>query len=753
MNSLAIYATHQEVIGKIYLLPEIFLLPFAYNMKLLFPIFLVLAGSLFLPGFSQQSKIDSLHSRLAKEAIDTSVVDILLDISFEYRNSKPDSTISYAERALVRAEEIKYLDGEVLALRNIALGFQKKGDYETSISYLNRAVEKACDNEISSLGDVYNTLGTTYYFTGNYDSAIFYFNEGAEIFAGYQEWNDQAGNFANIGVIAETQGNELKALEYYQLALNIFEREGNESGMANIRSNMGSILEGQGKYDEALEMYESTLAYDVESNNVLGAAITTGSIAGIKDANGNHVAAMDDYRRSLSLFIDADALCRTVLPFNNIGRIHLEQKAYDSARIYFTHALAILDTCEVKVDEAAIRLNYGDYYLELNQKENAKEQYAAALSLATEIGLLPEISDASEKLYSIHKDFGQTDEALRHLEIYQETFEKLHDEENARQMERLQAEYEFGKEKEMMEYEQQISELSFENELSDERLKRNTILIILLVVILLVVMLAVLYRQRVRSSNKLNKINSAIRAQKHELNHVNKELLELNEEKNTLIGIVAHDLKRPVNQIRGLLEIIKLEGDTFSRNMQDYLKMMDESSQRSVEMIDRILDIKAIENRQLEVREEEVKLSQLLDTSLLGFENEVKEKNIDIVFSKNGSTPRIKTDPLLLREIVDNLISNAVKFSPFNTTVKVALAETERFHVVKVKDQGPGISERDQKRMFNKYQKVTSKPTANEKSTGLGLAIVKRYADELGYFIECECNGIGTEFRVLIPNS
>ena len=714
-------------------------------------IFFVLLWCTTLVGFSQSAKVDSLQHRLSLEKVDTTAINILLDISFEYRNSKPDSTIYFAQEAHLRAEEVGFLEGSVLGLRNIGLGYQKKGAYDSCIAYVTMAIERAGNAKLAAMGDAYNTLGTTFYFTGEYDSAIVAFEKGAAIFEEFEEWSNQAGNFANIGVIAETQGNNLKALEFYQRALTIFEQEKSADGIANVQSNMASILEDQDKFDEALVLYNKTLKHDLKNNNLLGAAITTGSIAGIKKELGDCEEAIQDYRKSLAMFKKADANCRTSLALNNIGKLHLTHQSMDSAKYYFSQALIVADSCDVPENKVAAHLNLGDYYLATEQSQSARNEFLTAFTLANDIGLQREVADASQELFQIEKNNGNTELALKYLEVYSSTFKTLYNEENARKTARIQAEYEFSKQKEMLEYETQIRELTLQNELSQERGMRNTILVILVLVVLLMILLGVMYFQRLMSTRKLNQFNHEILSQQKKLHQKNKELTELNEEKNTLIGIVAHDLKQPINQIRGLLQIMQLEGETYSKNTRDYLDLMDQSSARSVEMIERILDINAIENKTLEIKNESFELKQLVRSAVIGFESQALAKNIAISNSNGIEDGIVNTDPLLLREVIDNLLSNAIKFSPPNAKVHVASQRMNGHYIVKIKDEGPGISKEDQKQMFNKYQKVNAQPTANEKSTGLGLAIVKKYAGELGYQIECNSEGFGTEFSIFIP--
>ena len=108
----------------------------------------------------------------------------------------------------------------------------------------------------------------------------------------------------------------------------------------------------------------------------------------------------------------------------------------------------------------------------------------------------------------------------------------------------------------------------------------------------------------------------------------------------------------------------------------------------------------------------------------------------------------INTDPTVAMRILENFMSNAIKFSPFDTTVRIALTNT----AIRITDQGPGLSPEDQKQLFQKFKKLSARPTGGETSTGLGLSIVKGLADKLQADIEVKSElGKGSTFSLCFP--
>ncbi|GAA0891063.1 hypothetical protein GCM10009122_07420 [Fulvivirga kasyanovii] len=256
------------------------------------------------------------------------------------------------------------------------------------------------------------------------------------------------------------------------------------------------------------------------------------------------------------------------------------------------------------------------------------------------------------------------------------------------------------------------------------------------------------------ANKTISQMHAEVEKQKDEILKKNKELINLNNEKNNLIGIVAHDLKSPLNQIKGFTTIIKLTANLDDDTLK-YLESIEVSANRLNEMIGKILDIEAIESRKLNIRLEETDLSQVLQECVSRYKITAAEKAITIDEQIDDNV-RILIDISFMNQVFENLISNALKFSPVDTAISVSLIQKDDRVIFNITDQGPGISDEDQKKLFGKYQKLTARPTGNETSTGLGLSIVKQFVEAMGGTIRCESTlGEGTsfiaEFKAVVP--
>ncbi len=246
----------------------------------------------------------------------------------------------------------------------------------------------------------------------------------------------------------------------------------------------------------------------------------------------------------------------------------------------------------------------------------------------------------------------------------------------------------------------------------------------------------------------LQKANNNINLQKEEILNKNSELTELNNEKNHLIGIIAHDLKNPLTSTLTIAEYLKsqIKISNHPEDLENIDYMLNALNRMNM-MITRILDVKMIESKSINLQLEKINLSKLLDIVNQNFKEKLERKHIKLNF--DPAETYINADPEYMTQVYENLISNAIKFSPSNKEIWVKVWEDGDKVKTMVKDEGPGISAEDQKMMFGKFQVLSAKPTAGERSTGLGLSIVKKYVEAMEGKVWCESKlGQGSNFII-----
>lgn len=230
------------------------------------------------------------------------------------------------------------------------------------------------------------------------------------------------------------------------------------------------------------------------------------------------------------------------------------------------------------------------------------------------------------------------------------------------------------------------------------------------------------------------------------------QIIKKNKQIHLYVGTIVHDLKSPVSAISGLVRLLDENNDQYTENQKTYLKYIRQSANSMLENISVLLDNSRIETGikpdHLEVGNPYFTIQSTIDKYLI----EALNKSISIQRLIDKNLPLVEYDKDLLDRILSNLISNAIKYSPSNTQVKIFSEVFAQRLVIVVKDEGLGMSEDDLKNVFQEFKKLSARPTGAETSSGLGLSITKKLVSELGGQIIARSNGKnkGSEFEITL---
>ncbi len=248
-----------------------------------------------------------------------------------------------------------------------------------------------------------------------------------------------------------------------------------------------------------------------------------------------------------------------------------------------------------------------------------------------------------------------------------------------------------------------------------------------------------------------------------EKNHM---LEQLDKEKNEFLGIVAHDLKNPLSGIMMTLSLVEKHWqDLSTQDVVRRLRTAQEMVSRMKDIISHLLNINAIETGNVQFSFESFYVVEAITSVIAEYQERAATKNITIHFAAESDGVAVYADKNAVIGIFDNLISNALKYSPADKNVWVIVKEqgTENNEpdsalkpvdscLILVKDEGPGLSEEDMKQLFGKFARLSAQPTGGEDSTGLGLAIVKKLVEAMNGHVWCESElGHGSTFIVKLP--
>jgi signal transduction histidine kinase/TolA-binding protein len=659
--------------------------------------------------------IDSLHQQLRKARGETRYA-LLNDLAWEYRMAFPDSTIYYSNKGLELGEQLKLPKGAAELLNFKGIAYNYKGDRLSAYEYYDKALKKATSQFDSlQIGHSNNNLGRLFFDQGLLARSFQYFIDAADIF---RKINDQSGlayAYQSLANLYKTQKDFVKSEDNFLEAYRIRLALGNTRDIMSALIQLGRMYQDNDNQDKALKYLQLADSAGHVINDAINLAEIKTFIAKSYLNTGKLKEAEAMCAEGLEYILKYENKRMLPQAYLTMGQILLKKGATSQAKKYFSMALVFATNSK-----------------ELNSKMEA-HYYLWKVSLI-EKDKVNELENYNQ--YLVIKD------SIKDLEL-------------ARQVERLQFEIEI----ERKERENESLKLNdAKNSVIIQQQKLSNI-----VLIILIGFVSILFFIQWRNSKKRHMISEKLIFQKDEiekqreeiirqnerLSKRNQELSDINHEKDTLMSIVAHDLKSPLNRIKGISEIMEID-NPLREDHRTYMRLMRDATQSGLDLITDLLDVHMLEEN-VEPNYTSFDISKFLFEKMTSYEPAAEAKGIHLHIVR-VENEEVFLDVDYLGRIVDNLISNAIKFSKKGSTVDISGDRTDKDIWISVKDSGQGFSERDKSLLFQKFRKLSARPTAGESSNGLGLAIVKILVERMKGKIELNSElGKGSEFIVRFP--
>ncbi|MFQ3574085.1 MAG: HAMP domain-containing sensor histidine kinase [Thermodesulfovibrionales bacterium] len=235
-------------------------------------------------------------------------------------------------------------------------------------------------------------------------------------------------------------------------------------------------------------------------------------------------------------------------------------------------------------------------------------------------------------------------------------------------------------------------------------------------------------------------LNSELNNKTRELIKLNKELERLNDIKNQLLGMAAHDLRTPIGAIKSYSEFLLEEtSEKLDTEHIYFLTTIKSLSDFMLRLLNDLLDVSIIESGKINLDLRQTDPISLIKDSINILKVFADKKSISIKFLPPPKIPDIYVDPIRIRQVLDNLLNNAIKFSPKGSTVLMEITDYDEDRLkISISDEGRGIPEAEMDKLFKPFSKTSTEPTGGEKTTGLGLSIAKKIIDAHGGRIYAE---------------
>ena len=258
-------------------------------------------------------------------------------------------------------------------------------------------------------------------------------------------------------------------------------------------------------------------------------------------------------------------------------------------------------------------------------------------------------------------------------------------------------------------------------------------------------------RNLVSANDRWRRVNAELDRKVDELARANLALYESNRLKSDFLATMSHELRTPLNSILGFSEVL-LSSNTLADKQQRWVRNIQSSGERLLNLINDILDLAKIEAGKMQVRIGEFSLRDVCEGLLTMFRPLAEKKNIDLRGQLDPEIPVVRQDPVKLQQILSNLLSNAIKFTPEGGRITLK-AESDPMHLVlTVIDTGVGIAPEDKELVFEKFRQAGNPLTREHAGTGLGLSIVRELAKLLGGEVTLQSElGRGSTFIVRLP--
>jgi signal transduction histidine kinase/tetratricopeptide (TPR) repeat protein len=647
-------------------------------------------------------------------------------------------------------------------------------DYNNAILYQERLLPLYSRHNMHKALDLMQEISDNYLVVKNYQSAVFLQSQILNVKEKYDDVEGQLTVLLEFLKIYQQQQDFTKLFTYHKFFSNLYHSQNKKELTDNARSLKGESLLILGdvfttfgnlnvkeNYDRALSYYDTASSIFYVLGQYGKVAEAKLSAARIYHNLEEYKSAIENCELAIPYFIHDKNYYQLMVSYELISESYMKldkfKPAYQAQAQYIKYSDSLNDIRTKQIDKLIDQYKENTNRIAFQNLEQAMLQ--KELDTLSDELLHLEIEKQSRDIELLIKEKSINDLALKNEQLKNEQVtnenivlqQQIEAELRERKILNLQADSsrQEAELKNQQLYqitnEQQIYALEQEKKLSDLQLQKGEVqkmvyLLSSIIIFILLISVVVGYLNIRKSKSKISAKNRYIEKQ-------NKKLKDLNEEKNRLIRIVAHDLKNPLTSALTLSEIIYKKFSRGTNEEQHNISLIRRSLRRMQEMINKILDVKAIDSKQLNLEYEAVNVRLIVNYLIELFARKAEKKNISILNETEESYIHVDRD--YFTQILENLISNALKFSPTSTIVRISTRENNDSCQISVADEGPGFNKKELKQLFHENTQLSPKPTNGESSNGLGLSIVKKYVEAMNGKVWCETSpGQGSTFYV-----
>jgi signal transduction histidine kinase/DNA-binding response OmpR family regulator len=689
-----------------------------------------------------------IHFREARLLINLGNVDF-------YRKDFAKALTRYQQalRLSEQQDTVEWMD----ALNNIGSVYSRSYRFQDAADTYRKslALQRAFNNEKAQLPTLVN-LGEAYRKLNQTDKETAAFEEGLQLATALNDSTWIAGFYTHIARAYSNRGFYPQSMEAWQRALSIHSDRGDSLAMAQTLHRIGVVHQDNDNYELAMDYYRQALVIYTQKRDFRSQANMLNSLGRSFLSQQQYQPALDHFHRAIRIYRQINNRTSISYPFFNLGDTYEQMGQLDSAALYLDRAYKIATVEHAYELESLALISLGKVAQQQGASEEAIRFYRKAINIARIESMRQEEMEATGQLYKALKDQNRMQEALMNLERHHELKDSLFNEESTRRIAQLEAQYAFEQEKKTIEDQNAAEKRKLDAEI---RQQRNLQWILGIALVLTLFALFLLYRfLRFRKASELEqeRLNNQINVQQLLYEQKERERLqEVDAFKSRFFANISHELRTPLTLILGPVDRLLKKG-TLKQAEQTQLQLVQQNAGFLLKRVNEILDLTKFDARQMQLQESPTAYYDFCKRLAANFESFAQQKDQQFTFHyRLDKDLNILLDQTKFAHVFNNLLANAIKYTPASGNIAVSLYERESSGaarlVLEVKDNGIGIREKDLPHVLDRfYQADQGENKAG--GSGIGLALSREVAQVMQGEIRVESSwGKGSTFYFEFP--
>lgn len=686
---------------------------------------------LISPKIFSQINIDSLWNvhKTSEKKIKFEIINKLANHYLAV--SKFDSALTLTNRLLEYAEENNIDSLKAKSYSNLLFIYTEKDQHDIALDYSNKALGYAqkIDHKVL-LSTIYGNTAIIFGKEGKFQQEVEYTKKSLQIAEELDSKLDMAISYGNLATAYYAQGYHKTAINYTLKSMEISKKIKDSIGIGFMSMQMGDNYTAIQKYDDALSYYDKAIKIFSKENAPL-------EKANAEVSYGIILTEKKDYSKAYLVLIDALKIYEELNLSNgkayvnkSLAELYLKQNDYSEANKEALTSFEYYKNTDLKPDLIKIYLLLAEIRLKLGKLKNSKHALDNAEFLLKDIKTLSLWENFYNQKSNYYEKTGNYRLSHKNQKLLTEIKDSIQNNKNIALTTDLQIKYDVEakrKENELLLAQNKVQQLKAE----ESTTIRNFSTLIILILIVMGIILYNRYLAKIQLNNKLKEVNAT---------------------KDKFFSIISHDLKNPFSTLLGYTDMLIMEYKNFSEEeKKNYIGSIQKSAKHTYNLLENLLNWSRTQRGEIKITKTELYVDELVGKAVKILSETAKNKKIKLI-ENIPSNLKITADEETISTVIRNVITNALKFTPENGTVKVSAYDKENSVDIIIEDNGIGIDKENLDKIFRIDSHHTTEGTAHEKGTGLGLILCKEFMKNNGgdIFVESKV-GTGSKFTITLP--